>query len=174
MASTALQRHVDYVEKQLDAIEDASREQLTDIPRILRESRVSVPRELYRRLREKVNARLAVLDGADPGVGDDSDGQWDIPTEGPGLDIQAVPAALKQIQHVMTNGDIASGALLIGVLCFFGSVICLAVATQPRAVWIVAAVITIGILVAAVWGSLAVLPSVLIHLGIKLPAFLDL
>lgn len=167
MASTALQRHVDYVEKQLDAIEDASREQLNDIPRILRESRVSVPRELYRRLREKVNARLAVLDRADPGVDDDWDGQWDLPTEGPGLDIQAVPNALKQIRHVMANGDIASGALLIGVLCFFGSVICLAVATQPRAVWIVAALITVGIVVVAVWGSLAVLPSVLIHLGIS-------
>ncbi|KAJ7825454.1 hypothetical protein B0H13DRAFT_2442400 [Mycena leptocephala] len=149
MTSTVLQRHIAVVEKQLDAIEDASPEQLQETLRFLEASRTrgqllasllssSAFPDLLRRILAKVMARAAVLEKQNT---DGDGGELNPLTESTGFRIEAVPNP--------SIGGAASGAMLLGVLCFFGSVICLAVSTQPHVVWIIAVALTGGIFVAA-------------------------
>ncbi|KAJ7196734.1 hypothetical protein B0H12DRAFT_1167793 [Mycena haematopus] len=153
MTSTVLQRHIAVVETQLDAIEDASPEQLQQTMHFLATSRARgglLATLLYpggfpvllRRMQAKALARAAVLEKQN----NDGDGGelHDLP-ETTELRIEAVP-------NPRTS-------MLLGVLCFFGSVICLAVSTQPRVVWITAVTLTGWIVVAAVGGLLVYLPS---------------
>ncbi|KAJ7737533.1 hypothetical protein B0H16DRAFT_104676 [Mycena metata] len=98
-ASTVLQRHIAVVEKQLDAIEDASPEQLQDTMRFLAPSRAReglsasslFPGEfpdVPRRALAKATARAAVLQKQHT---EDGAGESTHPTESPGLRIEAVP-----------------------------------------------------------------------------------
>ncbi|KAJ7805794.1 hypothetical protein B0H14DRAFT_2878532, partial [Mycena olivaceomarginata] len=75
-----------------------------------------------------------------------------------GPDIRAMAESLTHIRGALSIGESAGGAIWYSVLCFFASVICLVVSTQPYTVWIVSAV---------------VFSFVLIHLGvlgIRLPS----
>jgi hypothetical protein len=183
LSSTVLQRHISVVENQLDVIEDASREQLNQISRFLAGTQVpagtpvaagllssivspGLSPYIYRRVLAKMQARLAVLEEAHTEDLAD-DGHLNQPIESPGLDIEAVPKSLAQIQSAASIGEDASAAMQFGVLCFFASVMCLAISTQPRAVWIVAAVITALMAAAVGIGFLIVVPSRLRQWGIS-------
>ncbi|KAJ7894157.1 hypothetical protein B0H13DRAFT_2525895 [Mycena leptocephala] len=99
MTSTVLQRHIAVVEKQLDAIEDASPEQLQETLRFLEASRTrgqllasllssSAFPDLLRRILAKVMARAAVLEKQNT---DGDGGELNPLTESTGFRIEAVP-----------------------------------------------------------------------------------
>ncbi|KAJ7026774.1 hypothetical protein C8F04DRAFT_1190173 [Mycena alexandri] len=125
LASTTLQRYIAVVEKQLDAIQDASPEQLKEIADFINADQLvsSAPRtislDVYRRMVGKLGDRLVALHSV-PNHGDSEGGE---------------------ILTVEASGDAAGIAMQSGVLCFFGSVLCLAIASQPRTVWVSSSVI---------------------------------
>jgi hypothetical protein len=63
------------------------------------------------------------------------------PEESVDLNIDLIPEFFRHIQSAAFIGDAAGTAMLLGILCFFVSVQCLAVTTQPLGVWIVSAAI---------------------------------
>jgi hypothetical protein len=64
-----------------------------------------------------------------------------------GPDIRAMAESLTHIRGALSIGESAGGAILYSVLCFFASVICLVVSTQPHTVWIVSAVVCSFVLI---------------------------
>jgi hypothetical protein len=142
LASTILQRHVAIVENQLTAVDDASQAQLADIWTFLQsaEHRNLSP-DIARRFLIRMRVRLTVLAKTLPQ--DDAHGGDDIrftlPMESTQLNVAAISPSLKNIRSATSIGDAAGTAMLFGVLCFFASVLCLAVSTQPPVVWIVSA-----------------------------------
>ncbi|KAJ7789927.1 hypothetical protein B0H14DRAFT_3891495 [Mycena olivaceomarginata] len=143
LASSILQRHIAIVEKQLTAIETATAEQLQDLKLISRGLPYAF--DIQRRISDKTAARLPELQRPRPSAEEsDNAPQLNSRTEIPrshGPDIRIITESLAQIRSALSIGDSASAAILYGVVCFFASVLCLAVATQPPAVWIVSAVV---------------------------------
>ncbi|KAJ7326267.1 hypothetical protein DFH08DRAFT_885244 [Mycena albidolilacea] len=144
LASSILQRHIAVVEKQLTAIETATAEQLKDLT--LPSRGLPYAFDIQRRISDKTAARLPELQRPRPSAeeGDNAPQLINSRTEIPrshGPDIRIIAESLAQIRSALSIGDSASAAILYGVVCFFASVLCLAVATQPPAVWIVSAVV---------------------------------
>ncbi|KAJ7615867.1 hypothetical protein FB45DRAFT_1106615 [Roridomyces roridus] len=172
MTSTVLQRNIAAVEKQLDAIQDAPPHQLHEIIRFLEARRrgsklASLLSEneypdLLRRIQTKTSARMAVLDRQlTPGANNSVPDALTYPpmAEGQGFEIEAISEALTQIHSSASIGRAANGAMLLGVVCFFGSVIFLAVSTQPRIVWIIAVAFTGWVVVGVIMGLVLLIPS---------------
>ncbi|KAJ7762116.1 hypothetical protein B0H16DRAFT_1808465, partial [Mycena metata] len=144
LASTTLQRYIPEVEKQLDAIQDASREQLEEIARFIHADVQgslgphTVSWDVYRRALGKVGDRLVALDRTSNHGDPEAGGEIQLyhPTSSLELDIGTIPRAFREIRTVEASGDAAGIAMQCGILCFFGSVLCLAIASQPRAVWV--------------------------------------
>ncbi|KAJ7767367.1 hypothetical protein B0H14DRAFT_3165170 [Mycena olivaceomarginata] len=144
LASSILQRHIAIVEKQLTAIETATAEQLKDLT--LPSLGLPYALDIRRRISDKTAARLPELQRPRPSAeeGDNAPQLINSRTEIPrshGPDIRIITESLAQIRNALSIGDSASAAILYGVVCFFASVLCLAVASQPPAVWIVSAVV---------------------------------
>jgi hypothetical protein len=143
LASSILQRHIAIVEKQLTAIETATAEQLQDLKLISRGLPYAF--DIQRRISDKTAARLPELQRPRPSAEEgDNAPQLNSRTETPrshGPDIRIITESLAQIRSALSLGDSASVAISYGVVCFFASVLCLVVASQPPAVWIVSAVI---------------------------------
>ncbi|KAJ7190330.1 hypothetical protein GGX14DRAFT_408102 [Mycena pura] len=162
LASTVLQRHIAVVEQQLGAIENASVEQLREIM----DQCVLLAPDVHRRVFVKVQARMDVIKKQLGSV--DAEGQLNFRTASAGLHFEAVPEAIKHMQSVAPIGDAAGTAMLFGILCFFASVVCLAVSTQPVVVWIVSAA-TCSLVV-----LLPVVNRLLGRVGIRLPTVFDI
>ncbi|KAJ7714262.1 hypothetical protein B0H16DRAFT_1742737 [Mycena metata] len=120
LASTTLQRHIAMVEEQLNAIQDASLEQLAEISRVVTSfAPHTVSSDIYHRVLRGVADRLRALrDIATP-----------VHSE--------IAQAFREIRRVEASGDAAGITMQSGIICFFALVLCLAISTQPRAVWIV-------------------------------------
>ncbi|KAJ7636669.1 hypothetical protein FB45DRAFT_1138462 [Roridomyces roridus] len=132
------------VQQQIDAIGEASRNQLRDVSLFLEECRSArrqgplqnarniLPRDypdLLRVLEEKRMAREMALNNSDD-VGSAE------------MRLQVIPETLNEIEFCLPAGNAGAIAWFMGILSFFGSVVCLAISSQPRAVWIVAAILT--------------------------------
>jgi hypothetical protein len=138
LASTVLQRHIAAIEQQLDAIEDTSSEQLIEMSHFLKQSPLLLRTaemfpDIYRRVQAKMEARAIVLRRAQ----ESADAYLTRLPASPRLNIEVVPESMRHIRGAAPIGDAAGTAMLIGVLCFFASVICLAISTQPQEVWVI-------------------------------------
>ncbi|KAJ6600279.1 hypothetical protein DFH09DRAFT_1355622 [Mycena vulgaris] len=139
LTSTVLQRYIAIVEKQLGAIDN----ELTDIELYLTMSPQStLPLDIIRRVLTKMKERirLVALEQADT-QGVSPDEQSGRLAEVPELDIKVIEESFTGIQNVVPAGEAAEASLLYGVICFFASVLCLAISTQPRVVWIISVVV---------------------------------
>lgn len=139
LASTILQRHTVIVEKQMDAIGDASRQRVEQIQHLF----TSIPHYIVSsELRRRVENRAAELQYMQP-EGVDVDAQPENVVQKFRLeqDISSLEASFRAVEAVAYLVDTSILTLLGGIICFFASVQCLAISTQPRAVWIVPAVI---------------------------------
>jgi hypothetical protein len=142
LASTILQRHVAILENQLAVVDDASQAQLADVWTLLGSAgHRNLSPDIARRFLMKIRARLAVLAKTPPpdDVHGGDDIRFTLPMESSQLNVAAIPPSLKNIRSATSIGDAAGTAMLFGVLCFFASVLCLAISTQPPVVWIVSA-----------------------------------
>ncbi|KAJ7198128.1 hypothetical protein GGX14DRAFT_402155 [Mycena pura] len=150
LSSTILQRHITVVEKQLASMEDATPGQLTKAFHFLTMNDSVLPRDMYRHLYVKGRQRLLVLSKSQEQDQNPNTemSQWlTMRPESTELNIPLIAASCAHIQSAAFIGDAAGTAMLLGILCFFASVQCLAVATQPPAVWIVSTVICSFILI---------------------------
>ncbi|KAK6995897.1 hypothetical protein R3P38DRAFT_3287890 [Favolaschia claudopus] len=146
-SSTTLQRHTTIIDNQLSAIDEASMHQVADILNFRHLQDVYYSSDIWDRIRSKVAARVRMLQRENQ-----SRGLEEI-EHGPIDDrplLQALPESWKQVQSALAVGNAASNAMILGVLCFFGSIICLAVSTQPPVVWIVSVVVTAWVILAVV------------------------
>ncbi|KAJ7512003.1 hypothetical protein B0H11DRAFT_721085 [Mycena galericulata] len=174
LSSTVLQRHITLIEKQLASIEDASPQQLQQIAALLSldESRLRihgfVPPDIRRRLYAKMRQRLETLSKSERQEPVTESWLFQGLEESAELDIRSIPESFKHIQSAAVIGDAAGTAMLNGILCFFASVQCLAISTQPPAVWIVSAVICSYIII------LPVSNRILGFVGIRLPSVFDM
>ncbi|KAJ6545680.1 hypothetical protein B0H19DRAFT_286567 [Mycena capillaripes] len=172
-ASSILQRHISVVERQIDAIEDASPAQITEMYNFLdrafkgRLAGQMFP-EISRRIIGKMRARLIVLRSQHHTESADDPLQLNGLSESPGLNMEAVPQSIKHIRGATAIGDAAGTAMLFGVLCFFASVVCLAISTQPPVVWIV------SVLVCSLVVVLPTVNGLLAQVGIRLPSVFDI
>ncbi|KAJ7080302.1 hypothetical protein C8R44DRAFT_895408 [Mycena epipterygia] len=100
-----------------------------------------MPPDIRRRIFTKVRNRLAVL--ANSRKQDTNIDGLELAglEESAEFNIALIPRSFTQIRSAAFSGDAAGTAMLFGILCFFASVQCLAISTQPRAVWIVSVVI---------------------------------
>ncbi|GAW05839.1 hypothetical protein LENED_007723 [Lentinula edodes] len=173
LASAILQRHITTIDKQLTAIEDASFEQIEEIFYLLRFVDARGQRshimfsDLYQWVFAKCEARLNVLQNMQDMHRDSNGISSQIP-EGvrrlKSVELQAslIVYSYRHIRNVTPICDAAGTAMFWGVLCFFASVQCLAIATQPPVVWIISSVtcslIVILPLVTVVLGLIGVRP----------------
>ncbi|KAK6969320.1 hypothetical protein R3P38DRAFT_3146311 [Favolaschia claudopus] len=168
-ASAALQRHTTFIDNQFRAIDDASEGQLTQIDSSLLNQAIYDVYGLSSRIHKRLEARMRILRNerqSRPNLPDDdvenaplADNSSHIPLLG------GLPGALTSVQLAVAMGNAAGNLMVLGTLSFFGSVICLAASTQPRAVWIVsvAVIASVGLVSAAsallagkrLWGSKA-------------------
>ncbi|KAK7013648.1 hypothetical protein R3P38DRAFT_3003546 [Favolaschia claudopus] len=163
-ASAALQRHTTHIDNQLRAIDDASLHQLTQIDSSLLSNEAIYG--LSSRIHRRLEARLRILRNerrqsqSHPSLPDDDVvrlADSSIPL------LRGLPGACKEVQLAVAMGNAAGNLMVLGTLSFFGSVICLAASTQPRAVWIVSIMVlaSVGFVSAAsaflagkrLWGS---------------------
>ncbi|KAJ7912269.1 hypothetical protein B0H13DRAFT_1875071 [Mycena leptocephala] len=133
LASTILQTYIAVVEKQIDAIEDASPAQIASLRPLPRTVSADVSRRALAQIKERRAALERLLtDGHDSGD--------NIPlinrTSKPAELLDAIPESWKQIRSAVPLGAAAGSAMFLGILA---SVECLAISTQPPAVWIVSA-----------------------------------
>ncbi|KAJ7077238.1 hypothetical protein C8R44DRAFT_826256 [Mycena epipterygia] len=182
LSSTILQRHIAIVEKQLGSIEDASPQQIQEVTALLYTierrgflaaalSPSSIPPDIRRRLYAKIRTRMVVLSTPhtqDPNTNALQAGGPEESAESAELNISLIPTSFTHIRSAASIGDAAGTAMFLGILCFFASVQCLAISTQPRAVWIVSAVICSFVVV------LPVLNRGLGLFGIRLPSVFDI
>ncbi|KAJ7258024.1 hypothetical protein C8J57DRAFT_1720948 [Mycena rebaudengoi] len=188
LASTVLQRHIAAIEQQLDAIEDTSSEQLIEMSHFLKQSPLLLRTaemfpDIYRRVQAKMEARaLIVLRRAQ----ESADAYLTRLLASPRLNIEVVPESMRHIRGLVgrasaepvgrarptliygTPGSLCLTAMLIGVLCFFASVICLAISTQPQEVWVISISICSLVLV------LPTVNSLLGRVGRRLPSVFDI
>ncbi|KAJ4473430.1 hypothetical protein C8J55DRAFT_519485 [Lentinula edodes] len=166
LASTILQRHITTIDKQLTAIEDASLEQIKEIFRLFqfvdargRRSHIMF-NDLYQRVFAKCEARLNVLQNMQDMHTDGNGIASQIPRRLESVELQAslIVYSYRHIRNVTPICDAAGTAMFWGVLCFFASVQCLAIATQPPVVWIISSV-TCSLIV--------ILPLVTVVLGLN-------
>ncbi|KAF7344284.1 hypothetical protein MVEN_01719800 [Mycena venus] len=169
LASTVLQRHIAVIEQQLDAIEDASSEQLVEMSHFLKQSPLlrraaEMFPDIYRRVQAKMEARAIVLRRAQ----ESTDAHLTRLPASPRLNIEVVPESMGHIRGAAPIGDAAGTAMLIGVLSFFASVICLAISTQPHEVWVISISVCTLVLV------LPTVNSLLGRVGRRLPSVFDI
>ncbi|KAF9456983.1 hypothetical protein BDZ94DRAFT_292217 [Collybia nuda] len=162
LASTITQRHIHIVESQLSIIDDLPIESIeTVIGQIMALGPLSQFTYLgvFRRAMLKCEARLAA---ARPRQDIEA---YRIHAD---FDVGMIIASCEHIQGVTYIGDAAGTAMLLGIICFLASILCLAISTQPPAVWIVSAVAC---------SSIIILPMVNRALGIllkmRLPSIFD-
>ncbi|KAK7013644.1 hypothetical protein R3P38DRAFT_3362643 [Favolaschia claudopus] len=149
-ASVALQRHTTIIDNELNAIDKAGLRGLATTQDILHLGYVPHAFNLRTRINTKIAMRMRILHREYESRG--TEGR-NSPTNDPPL-LEALPRSWKQVQRALAVGNGASNAMILGVLCFFGSVICLAVSTQPHAVWIVSVVVTAWIILAVITTSI--------------------
>ncbi|KAJ7130375.1 hypothetical protein C8R44DRAFT_872187 [Mycena epipterygia] len=121
--------------------------------------------DILRRLLSKMRKRAAVLSKSDS---QDANANVLELGESAELNIALIPKSFAHIGNAACIGDAAGTAMLLGILCFFASVQCLAISTQPRAVWITSATICSFVVI------LPVLNRVLGFFGIRLPSVFDI
>ncbi|KAF7362674.1 hypothetical protein MVEN_00616700 [Mycena venus] len=83
-------------------------------------------------------------------------------------DIGLISTSFIRIRSATVIGNAAGTAMLFGILCFFASVQCLAISTQPTAVWIVSAAMCLCIII------LPVVNGILALVRIRLPSVFDI
>ncbi|KAJ7249628.1 hypothetical protein C8J57DRAFT_686759 [Mycena rebaudengoi] len=142
LASTRLQRRVANIEKQLGAMQDASSEQIAEIVRHIGELSTSLmPPDIRRRLVAIVENRVVAIQKIrEQGTHLDPLLPRGL-TESTELSLASFSKSLSELPDVVSGGNAAGTAMTFGVYCFFGSVECLAISTQPAAVWIVSAIL---------------------------------
>ncbi|KAJ7160564.1 hypothetical protein C8R43DRAFT_1124033 [Mycena crocata] len=150
LASTLLQRHTAIVEKQLDSIEDASQQRIVEIQDLFTTlPRFMVPHDLRQRVQDRFIAvqnqnteSQGATTGPEPAVRISRIHALLRPVvQRHERGIASMETSFRAIQSVAYIVDMATIAMFWGVLCFFSSVLCLAISTQPRPVWIVSAAI---------------------------------
>ncbi|KAK7013650.1 hypothetical protein R3P38DRAFT_2545710 [Favolaschia claudopus] len=148
-ASTTLQRHTTIIDSEINAIDDASPRQLVqlDLAEPLNSYGAS---DVWVRIYKKVEKRMRILrmENQSQNLQEDETSIIDRPPL-----LRATQASWKEVQGALAVGNAASNLMILGVLCFFGSVICLAVSTQPRTVWIVSVVVTAWVIFAVLTAS---------------------
>ncbi|KAJ7836487.1 hypothetical protein B0H13DRAFT_1913046 [Mycena leptocephala] len=127
LASTILQRHVAILADIWTFLQSAEPRNLPP----------DIARRFLIRMRVRLTALAKTLPQDDAHGGDDI--RFTLPMESTQLNVAAISPSLKNIRSATSIGDAAGTAMLFGVLCFFASVLCLAVSTQPPVVWIVLA-----------------------------------
>ncbi|KAJ6478318.1 hypothetical protein C8R45DRAFT_1007030 [Mycena sanguinolenta] len=139
LASTILQRRTVIIEKQMDAIGDASRQRVEQIQHLFS----SLPHFVVpSNLRRCVEHRASELQNMQPeGVDAHAQRENVVQRFRPEQDMSSIEASFRAVEAVAYLVDTSMLTLFGGILCFFASVQCLAISTQPRAVWIVSAVI---------------------------------
>ncbi|KAJ7160546.1 hypothetical protein C8R43DRAFT_1176794 [Mycena crocata] len=145
LASTLLQRHMTLIERELNVIENASLQELMEAIRVLHANpRRLVSVEIQRRIVATAIKHLrdfakALTENADANVPSQKLGK------SPKLNIGSLTTSFAKVQNVTFIGDVSGNTLLLGILSFLASVQCLAISTQPRAVWIITAVICFAV-----------------------------
>ncbi|KAJ6558943.1 hypothetical protein B0H10DRAFT_2446058 [Mycena sp. CBHHK59/15] len=138
LASTILQRHTRIIEKEFGAIHEAPLERLARMASLLATLPHSVvPRDLRGRVYDRLQA-LTQLQG-------DHAGQSETSPQTSSRNFRSVATSFRAIQSVGYIANTSMTALLCGILCFFASVLCLAISTQPRIIWIVSVVICLSV-----------------------------
>ncbi|KAK6995893.1 hypothetical protein R3P38DRAFT_3423892 [Favolaschia claudopus] len=136
-ASTTLQRHTTIIDNEINAIDDASPRQLAQLNLAGLVDAYGVS-DITARIHKKLETRMRILR---------TENQSQTPL------LRATQASWKEVQGALAVGNAASNLMILGVVCFFGSVICLAVSTQPRTVWIVSVVVTAWVIFAVLTAS---------------------
>ncbi|KAK6995895.1 hypothetical protein R3P38DRAFT_2800225 [Favolaschia claudopus] len=158
-ASAALQRHTTFIDNQLRAIDDASHRQLTQF-----DSELAALHQAYdvyglsSRIHKRLEAaRMRILRNERQSHPSRPDDDVENAPVADNLNNSNIPllgglsGALKSVQLAVAMGNAAGNLMVLGILSFFGSVICLAASTQPRAVWIVSIMViaSVGLVSAA-------------------------
>lgn len=143
LASTITQRHVQVVERQLNGIDGLPSQSIVSmLNEVIMPTQPSLLRIVYPDIRRQVvskcEARLKALQSDSGGAS-----TFQTHTE---ISISAIVASCQRIQRLAFIGDAAGTAMLFGIICFLSSVLCLAIASQPTAVWTVSAVACSSIL----------------------------
>ncbi|KAJ7463684.1 hypothetical protein FB451DRAFT_1265217 [Mycena latifolia] len=159
LSSTILQRHIGI---------DAFLQQLAEMAHVL--NIAELPPDIFRHLYKKIRQRGKALNpnSNSPQKETNIDMLESRPGESARLNIALIAESVRHIQSAAFIGDAAGTAMLWGILCFFASVQCLALSTQPPVVWIVSAVICSFVIV------LPVANRVLGLIGIRLPSVFDI
>ncbi|KAK6969315.1 hypothetical protein R3P38DRAFT_2374596, partial [Favolaschia claudopus] len=133
-AATTLEQNIAIIEHYLSGIDNASPAQLAQIDH--REfERVYANSGLWSRIHNKITLRMQALQSQHLSQDVEDEAANNAPL------LCALPSQWVQVQIAVALGSLAMLAMQLGVLCFFGSVICLAMSTQPRAVWLVAVMV---------------------------------
>ncbi|KAK7013657.1 hypothetical protein R3P38DRAFT_2720401 [Favolaschia claudopus] len=148
-ASTTLQRYTTIIDNEINAIDDASPRQLAQMDLAPVHGDAYGVSDIWLRIHKKVEMRMRILrNEQNPSQGHETS----IVDRGQPL-LRASQESWKEVQGALAVATAASNLMILGVLCFFGSIICLAVATQPRAVWIVSVVVTAWVILAVLIAS---------------------
>ncbi|KAK6969327.1 hypothetical protein R3P38DRAFT_3146331 [Favolaschia claudopus] len=148
-ASTTLQRYTTIIDNEINAIDDASPCQLAQIDIARLHGETHGVSDIWFRIHKKVQMRMRILRNEQS---QSQQNETSVVDRGQPL-LHASQESWKEVQGALAVATAASNLMILGVLCFFGSVICLAVATQPRAVWIVSVVVTAWVILAVLIAS---------------------
>ncbi|KAJ7233686.1 hypothetical protein C8J57DRAFT_1381724 [Mycena rebaudengoi] len=88
-------------------------------------------------------------------------------TESTELSLESFTKSISELPNVVAAGNAAGIAMTFGMYSFFGSILCLAISTQPAAVWIVSSILCF---------LLFILPFILGFLekiGVRMPTVFD-
>ncbi|KAJ7136294.1 hypothetical protein C8R46DRAFT_581202 [Mycena filopes] len=135
--ATAVQRRIAVLERQIDDLIDVAVEQRLNVGRD--PLRLPIPTALHRPMLSQFRDRRAkdvqaATEEPNAGVERPSRSQ-------PADEIRGIQRSWLLLRGTASLGQATAIAMGLGVWCFFGSVQCLAIATQPRSVWIVSAVV---------------------------------
>lgn len=154
LASTVTQRHVQVLERHLNSIEGLPQDRIDsvikEISDVVRHSPVFIHIDIFQQIFWKCEARLKALQPTDSPI------TRHTHTE---INLSDIVASCQRIHSLAFIGDAAGTAMLFGILCFLASVLSLAIASQPPAVWAVST---------AACSLILILPLVNMALGILL------
>ncbi|KAJ6570500.1 hypothetical protein DFH09DRAFT_1153665 [Mycena vulgaris] len=138
LASAVLQRNITIIESYLGAVEDASLQHTTEIQNAFDAlPQFMVPSDLRQRVRHRLDELQNQPAPADAGASTRPRRLVRLLNR----NTVSLAVSFSAIYGVSSMGDAAGTAMLLGIVSFFASVLCLAISTQPQVVWIVSAVV---------------------------------
>ncbi|KAF9065001.1 hypothetical protein BDP27DRAFT_1425180 [Rhodocollybia butyracea] len=162
LASTTIQHYRSEVEKQLKIFENLSEvEVLSEVQQLeVQEHNAGIFPDLFSSILAKAQTRVLALSAHPkddtPILHDASLRLLALMKRGEEqLDLISVKRSCTHIQSMASLVDAMGSTMLFGVLCFIASVLCLAIASQPRSVWVVS-VVTCSVVIVFPMTNLAI------------------